>query len=228
MVTQKKGLFCVVEGLDGAGKSTAISILDSWQKQVKAGDRPDLDRWQLTAPMEAVFRDYDWLFLQEPTRLETGLEIRRRLAGDQLTDYRQWIDLFKADRQANLQTFVEPALLESKLIVQDRYFYSTAAYQGSLSDVDPLLVLAEFSGFRSPDLLLYLDIDADTAFARIENRSSQKEVFERRDRWLKIQGGYEKILPPSVKRIDASLPPQQVAYRMLEYIAKAACNTEVN
>ncbi|PKL32040.1 MAG: dTMP kinase [Spirochaetae bacterium HGW-Spirochaetae-10] len=213
MNVRKKGLFCVVEGMDGAGKTTALQVLSDWIQgttPVVEEARSAIDR----------LRSRTVVFLREPTSLETGLEIRRRLSSDEPTEFRDWIRLFRADREANLQTFVRPSLSRGEIVVQDRYLYSTAAYQGAFADIGPKGVLAEFADFPSPDLLIFLDIDEKTAFARMQARSGDREVFERPDRWRRIRDAYREVLPANAVIIDTALPVQVVAGQVAAALAQ--------
>lgn len=214
MNVRKKGLFCVVEGMDGAGKTTALQVLSDWLQ----GRAAVLEEARSAV---ALLRKHTVVFLREPTSLETGLEIRRRLSSDEPTEFREWIRLFRADREANLQTFVRPSLFRGEIVVQDRYLYSTAAYQGAFADIGPKGVLAEFADFPRPDLLIFLEIDEKTAFARMQARAGDREVFERPDRWRRIRDAYREILPANSMIIDAALPVQEVAGRMAVTLAKA-------
>ncbi|MBI3721477.1 MAG: UbiD family decarboxylase [Fimbriimonas ginsengisoli] len=82
---------------------------------------------------EISHRFTDVQFLREPTDFETGREIRKRLAAPSGTDRNEWIDLFLRDRADNVARNIRPLLASGALILQDRYYYSTAAYQGDES-----------------------------------------------------------------------------------------------
>lgn len=204
MHEQKKGLFCVIEGMDGSGKSTLLATLRSVVEQGGEG-----------APC-AVLGGRRAVFLAEPTRLPTGIELRRRLSQTELPPTEEWIEMFRADRQANLDMFVLPALRRGDVIFQDRYYYSTAAYQGAFSDLGPGGVLALFDSWcLVPDLLVYLDVDSETAFLRMADRGGNREVFEERDRWLRIRDAYEEVLPAHTLRLSALWPPSALADEVL-------------
>lgn len=213
MNVRKKGFFCVVEGMDGAGKTTALQVLSDWIQ----GTTPVIE--EARSAIERL-RSRTLVFLREPTSLETGLEIRRRLSSDEPTDFREWIKLFRADREANLQTFVWPSLSRGEIVIQDRYLYSTAAYQGAFADTGPKGVLAEFADFLSPDLIIFLDIDERTAFARLRTRPGNREIFEKPDRWRRIRDAYREVLPASAVIIDTVLPVQMVAGRIAAVLAQ--------
>lgn len=209
MDEQKKGLFCVIEGMDGSGKSTLLARLRSVVEQGGEG-----------AP-SAVLGGRRVVFLAEPTQLPSGIELRRRLSQPELPPTEEWIELFRADRRANLDTFVLPALRRGDVVFQDRYYYSTAAYQGAFSDLGATGVLRLFDGWCPvPDLLVYLDIDAETAFARMADRGGAREVFEERERWLRICDAYEEVLPAHTLRLSASWPPAALVEEVLAAVGR--------
>jgi dTMP kinase len=211
MQIQKKGFFCVVEGMDGAGKTTVLRLLADWIQGSSTCNR--------ARSAVEFLRSLRCVFLREPTSTQTGQEIRRRLASHEPTDILDWIQLFRADREVNLKTGVWPALARGDVVIQDRYIYSTAAYQGAFSEMGPKGVLAEFSDFPLPDLLIFLDIDETTAFVRMQMRSPEREYFERPDRWRRIRNAYREVLPDSAVILDASLPVEDVAAQMAEVLA---------
>lgn len=204
MDVQKKGLFCVIEGMDGSGKSTLLKSLAALLCPHGEGE-----------PIPAL-EGRRAVFLAEPTRLPTGIELRRRLSQSEPPPAEEWIELFRADRRANLDGFVLPALRRGDVVFQDRYFYSTAAYQGAFSDLGPQGVLALFQDWcLPPDLLFYMDVDVETAFSRMSGRGGTPEVFEERHRWLRIQEAYEKVLPPHTMRLSSLSSPDALAGEVL-------------
>lgn len=199
--------------MDGSGKSTLLAALRTW-----------LDGTEVPPGIDALvfgkMRSMPRAFLAEPTGLPSGMELRRRLSSSNPPGTQEWIELFRADRKANLETFVLPALSAGSLVFQDRYYYSTAAYQGAFSELGPAAVLAVFNSWcPPPDLLVYLTIEVDEAFARMKKRGGVAEVFERQDRWIRIRDAYESILPADALRIDGLLSPVENAARILEELA---------
>ncbi len=101
-------MFYVVEGIDGAGKSTLLK--------------------SLACALQA--QNQDLLCLQEPSKEPTGQKIRSLLQAQRQLSAQEWVALFLEDRKINIAKHIQPALKAKKVILQDRYFYSTAAYQG--------------------------------------------------------------------------------------------------
>lgn len=115
MHSLNKALFCVFEGIDGVGKSTLIRYLAQKLRKEYGAERV--------------------LLLQEPSLLPSGQKIRRLLQARAELKLERWFSLFVKDRKYNLRKNIRPNQKKEKLILQDRYFYSTAAYQGSQSSI---------------------------------------------------------------------------------------------
>lgn len=151
------GLFIVLEGPDGAGKSTQAALL------VNA----------LRAAGRSV------LHTAEPMASPVGRLIREAMGAGRTANLPY---LFAADRAEHLSEVVEPALAQGVDVVCDRYIPSSIAYQ-SLDGADPGHVLRLNAMFRRPDLTLLLDLPADVATARLLARGGvQHWETERADR----------------------------------------------
>ncbi|MCB1139202.1 MAG: dTMP kinase [Leptospiraceae bacterium] len=193
------GLFVVLEGIDGSGKTTAWSHL----KQHFAGDS-------------------DYIFLREPTDLPTGQRIRACLQGEQTPPATDagWKELFVQDRRANVEQNIVPGLQAGKTIIQDRYKHSTAAYQGA-DAADAHRILDELKEFPEPDILIYLRLSASAALKRIDARSARRDHFESQQRLERIAENYGSILPRDCIQVDAEASPEAIQDSLLE-ILKAA------
>lgn len=181
----RPGILIVIEGIDGAGKSTLLARLKS---RVKA------------------------VFLAEPSRGPAGLLIREHLQAGRELSQSEWLRLFTEDRRADLAHNILPALGHGHDVVLDRYFYSTAAYQGldgeNLQNAERILRDQE-AMFRRPDLVLFLSLSPELALARLSERAG-KETFETRQHLERIAANYERILPPDAVRLDSSQSPEAV------------------
>jgi dTMP kinase len=152
------GLLIVLEGVDGAGKST-----------LQAG---------LQAFFEALGRTV--LLSREPTAGPNGQALRdaakiKRLPAE------QELALLLADRREHVRALINPALAAGKIVILDRYYYSTVAYQGA-AGLDRARVLALNEAFApKPDALLILDLPVPDALTRIATRGAGQDDFERAD-----------------------------------------------
>lgn len=191
-----RGFFCVVEGIDGSGKSTLIEALDLRLRDfVQSG----------------AFSGYERL--REPTDGSCGRRIREHLRNRDDLDRNAWLELFLLDRAENVERNVKPALNDGRLILQDRYFYSTAAYQG-FADNPPtpadVVAVSLGCGFPVPDLVLYLDLAPNLALQRIVTNRAGTESFETLEQLQRIHANYASILPGVTVKLDAAQTPQAV------------------
>lgn len=170
--------FIVFEGIDGAGTSTQIGQL---RKRPEAGS---------------------FLFTAEPTGGETGKFLRRMLKGDVKLEASTAAYLFAADRNEHIYGRIrsEGGLLESgikeacesgRVVVSDRYLFSSLAYQG-ISCPDGLPYKLN-EGFPLPRLLFYFDIDPSDSLARITGRET-KEIYEEENFLRQVTEGYRKAI----------------------------------
>ncbi|WP_035614343.1 dTMP kinase [Haloferula sp. BvORR071] len=155
---KQAGLFIVLEGIDGTGKSTQTQLLAEWFR---------------TQGREVVAS-------REPTDGPWGRQIRATAATGRLSPDEE-LELFLKDRRQHVEELISPALAAGKVVILDRYYFSTMAYQGSRG-FDPLAIRAKNEAFApKPDLLMILDLDVDTALSRIGARGDTANEFEKRD-----------------------------------------------
>jgi len=164
-----RGMLIALEGIDGAGTTTQAKML----------------REYLEASGRAVLQT------AEPSSRPIGKIIRRCLRGELNTDPATLALLYAADRLDHLREEVEPALAENKVVITDRYVFSSLAYQSidlAMSWVGELNRYA-----KNPDLTIFLEIDAETALERIHRRGEAIEIFERADKQRLIASKYKDI-----------------------------------
>jgi len=149
------GKFIVLEGLDGAGKSTQSRLIA--QNFGRSGKN--------------VF------ITGEPTEGLIGQMARRRLRGEWECRPECLQLLFAADRACHLEKEILPRLREGILVVSDRYFLSSLAYGAVNCDLEWLAQIN--SRFLAPDLTIYLDVPAHVCAQRIINDKKSIELFER-------------------------------------------------
>ena len=95
----------------------------------------------------------------------------------------------------------------------DRYYYSTAAYQGALG-FDPIKIIQDNEAFApKPDLVFLFTTSAETCLQRIGEREEQTS-FERADYLAKVQNIFLSFTDPTIRRID-SQPPKQEVHELL-------------
>jgi dTMP kinase len=176
----KKGLLVVLEGIDGSGKTTQARSL--------------LRRLR--------YRGYKAAFFREPTRGRWGREVKRLAArADSLTPAEE-LELFVKDRRENVVKNLVPALAAGKVVVLDRYYFSTIAYQGAKGiDTGRIRRMNEAFVVR-PDLVVVLDVDARAGLARILGRKTRDELFEREDYLVRVGRIFRGFAGPEFVHLD--------------------------
>lgn len=189
------GKFIVLEGIDGSGKSTQIKKIAAY----------------LEAESKAV------VTTEEPTNTPIGTFIRRRLEGEFTLDNTVFQMLYIADRLQHLEDVVLPALREGKIVLCDRYHFSTIAY-GEAMGCDEHLLRAYDGKILRPDVAIYIDISPATAMRRITVRNGAHELFEKRDQLKKIHGSYVRQLTAgALQRVDGE-PNEDEVFASLKVI----------
>lgn len=189
----RRGFLLVLEGVDGSGKSTLAKAL----AQVLAA------------------RGHEVVNTREPTDGPYGRQIRALAAqGRNTVSPEEEFQLFHQDRQGHVRTLVRPALERGAVVIQDRSYFSTVAYQGERGlDRARLLTLSEAIAPR-PDLLLVVDVPADLAVTRIrETRGSGPDDFEGQQSLARIREVFLGF--PGVVVVDGRAPPDQVLAQAL-------------
>ncbi|MDI9818197.1 MULTISPECIES: dTMP kinase [unclassified Legionella] len=189
----KPGRFIVVEGLEGAGKSTAIETI----RQYLSRFVPEL------------------VLTREPGGTRIGEIIRQlikeRIEGETL-DPRSELLLLYAARVQLVEQAIRPALQKGGWVLADRFELSTFAYQGGGRHLDKQMIanLSSFclQGFQ-PDLIFFLDIEPEEGLNRVKKRGA----FDRMEKeslqfFTDIYDSYQELIKTmdNVICIDASQP----------------------
>jgi len=195
-VILQKGVLIVFEGIDGAGKSTQAEIL--------------LDRLKA--------RGYDVAYFREPSESKWGREIKKRaLLADSLSPEEE-LELFQKDRRENVERNLKPALEERKIVILDRYYYSTIAYQGAKGIDHEMIKKANEEFVVKPDLVFILDIDAKRGLERIQSRKKKDKLFEREDYLVKVREIFRSFEGENIIHIDARKPREEISKKIEESI----------
>ncbi len=152
---KKRGAFIVFEGLDGSGKTTQAKLLaarleDNHRALVTA--EPSLGK------VGAFIRE-SCLYCEK--RLQTAVEAL----------------LFAADRVDHVENEIKPALRDGRLVICDRYVYSSLAYQGSADlSVEWISSINRFA--LKPDFAVFIDASPETVLKRLNRKKSVMETLE--------------------------------------------------
>jgi len=187
----KNNIFIVVDGIDGSGKSEIIKQLHNY--------------------LFSKDKKYRILTTREPTHGAYGSKIREMLRKEKNPEEssKELVELFINDRNDHLNSTINPFLdnsgkHETNIVLCDRYYYSTIAFQGAQGlDIKELVKMN--SKFRKPDISFILDAEPSTALKRIEHRA--KEKFEQLEFMKKIRENFLKLpslLEDNIKIIDSN------------------------
>jgi len=187
------GRLIVIEGIDGAGKTTQAKTLVRRLRR----------------------RGYACRYLREPTRGRWGREIKRlALKAGSLTPEEE-LQLFLIDRRENVARNIRPALRAGRIVVLDRYYFSTIAYQGA-KGIDPGRIRRLHERFAPrPDLVFILDLGPGAGLARISGRKTRDALFERASYLAKVRRIFRGLSGPGVVLLDARRAPGEVAAEIL-------------
>ncbi len=185
-------LFVVFEGIDGSGKTT-IS--------------------------EAVFAHYKSIGhpavrLREPSDGPWGRKIRELIRDDAMPGPEEQVRLFIRDREDDVTVNILPALLEGKMVLLDRYYYSNAAYQGALG-LDAGRVIGEnrSMGFPEPDRVYLVDLEPAEALRRVRARngaSTGRDAFENEHFLASVRVAYLSIADGRFLVLDGRLTVRDI------------------
>lgn len=184
---RERGLLIAVEGIDGAGKTTQVRLLADFLRN----------------------RGFDVVTSKEPTDGVWGRQIRESAANGRLDPDRE-LQLFIRDRTEHTNQVIKPALDRGQIVILDRYYYSSIAYQGCRGrDFHAIQQLME-SQFPHPDVVFLLDLDPVVSLRRIHVRGDRPNEFERVDDLTRARAVFNSLDDSRVVSIDGSLSIDEV------------------
>ena len=207
-----KGRLISFEGLDGAGKTTQMELLEQWLEP----------------------RNIPYVRTREPGGTPLGVEIRHLLLNrpDLAIAPLAEAFLFQADRAQHFANVVLPALAAGKLVITDRCFDASIAYQGHARGAGIELVarlsLIATQG-HMPDLTILLDLDPAQVHSRTDVTNDTRGLREAQTRFdteaeqfhQRVREAFlvlARLSPDRIKVLDASLPPQQIHQQIIALV----------
>ncbi len=183
------GTLIALEGIDGSGKSTQARRL---RDHLESGGRSAV-----------LFR--------EPGDTEFGDRLRQIFRQGRDVTPEEEMRLFIEDRRIDVARNIVPALADGKVVIMDRYYFSTMAYQGSLGiDVGEIRAINEAFAPR-PDLTLILDLPAERGAERIRASRGAQDSFEGVEYLARVRKLFLSFVGDDVEVIDADADSEVVA-----------------
>ncbi|MBR2293336.1 MAG: dTMP kinase [Clostridia bacterium] len=174
--SERTGRLIVLEGIDGAGKTTQAERLEA----------------HLLAQGRRVVRT------AEPTGFPTGVALRAALGGKIKKSECEMAALFTEDRIAhNIHPTegLQALLAEGIDVICDRYYYSTLAYQGHATDYDWVKIMNLLCPeIRKPDLCIYLDLTPEQSLERIRAGRASVEIYENEETLGRVRRAFLRVL----------------------------------
>lgn len=196
------GHLIILEGIDGTGKSTQAKLLASSLRD--QGHRVVLSR--------------------EPTDGAFGRRLRESATTGRLSPEEE-LQLFLQDRREHVETLIEPALQGGQIVILDRYYFSTMAYQG-VRGIDPQEIRCANEEFApQPDLLLLLDLSLDTALQRIGVRDGKANEFEQRESLQLCREIFHSVQDDFVAVIDADQSIEEIQAAIFAVVSDLVGNS---
>jgi dTMP kinase len=191
----KKGAFICIEGLDGCGKTTQAKML-----------------------AKKLRKSHTAVYTAEPSSGKIGTYIRECcLYGEKRLSTVVEALLFAADRIEHVETEVLPALNQGKLVISDRYVYSSLAYQGAAGlSLEWIEKVNEHA--LQPDLAVFIDVNPKIVMRRLKPK---KSIMENLETQQKVREIYLKFVEKgSLIRINGNKSKNEVAKELYAVVKK--------
>jgi dTMP kinase len=200
-----RGLFVVLEGPEGSGKSTLVEPLAARMRE----------------------RGEDLVVVREPGSTRAA-EIARQVLLDPEHPVGPLAELFLylAARADLVQKIVEPALAAGKSVLSDRFALTTEAYQMAGRGIPPEVVLPAnraAAGALRPDVTLILDLPPEVGRARQEAAGKRLDRLEQesQDFHRRVSEYYLAVQGDGVRHLDGRLPPDRLLQAAWSELARA-------
>jgi dTMP kinase len=198
------GVLIAFEGIDGSGKTTQTQKLEA------------LGHW---LNLEVVRT-------KEPTNGQWGSIIRNSKFSARLSPDEE-LDCFLKDRAEHVTNLIRPALDRGALVIVDRYYYSTVAYQGARG-IPAAQLLAKNRAFAPiPDRVFLMDIEPKVGLGRVHTRGEGVDLFESVDQLTKAREIFLSLKDAHIVRFDAQKSEQLLQAEIAAELLAGPCATFV-
>jgi len=192
----QKGILIVFEGIDGSGKSTQAEILMKMLQK----------------------KGFDVVYFQEPSKGKWGRKIKKKALHPDSLAPEEELDLFQKDRKENVEKNLKPALEKKRVVILDRYYYSTIAYQGAKGIEEKRIRKMNEEFAVQPDLVFILDIDPQKGLERIESRKKKYRLFEREEYLVKVREIFKSLKGKNFIHINALKSKEEISKEIKEIV----------
>ncbi len=181
------GVLVAFEGIDGAGKTTQATLLADSLRAI----------------------GLDVVSSKEPTTGPHGQRLRESAWAGRLEPAEE-LEMFIADRREHVAGLILPSLQAGKIVILDRYYFSTAAYQG-IRGLDWEAIIARNETFApQPDVLFMLDIEPALGVGRVNERDGRANQFEKLGDLEKARLIFRQLSRPYLKRLDGTRSKEEL------------------
>jgi len=198
MTESKLPLLIVFEGIDGSGKTTISKMLCQYMKK----------------------KSIPVIWLREPSESKWGKKIRELSRIKTSIPLEEELNYFLEDRKFNVTLYIKPALNQNKSVILDRYYYSTACYQGARGmDIDKIIQMnRKFA--PDPDITFIIDVTVATGLDRIKkNRNSRVKLFEQKPFLEKVRQNYLSLSGKNIHIIDGNRDLKSILNQIIRILA---------
>lgn len=190
------GLLIAFEGIDGTGKSTQLPLLAAHLRN----------------------QGYAVIETREPTDGPYGQQIRALYRNRHRVTPERELELFLLDRRQHIAECILPALAQGAIVLTDRYYFSTAAYQGA-AGCDPNAIFAQHAFAPEPDMVLLLTQTPAESVTRIrELRGETLNDFEQQEQLEKVAALFASFSHNCIVRIHAARSVAEVQSSIREAV----------
>jgi dTMP kinase len=193
------GKLLSIEGIDGCGKSTHARLLSQWLRS----------------------KGYETVVTDEPTEGPIGKILKQALRGKLKLPVAAEALLFAADRMHHISEVIKPALDAGKIVITERYTYSSLAYQSARGLPMPWVETIN-RGAMKPDLTIIIDVPVELALARMR-RSRRLDRFESDPQLQRrVRANYLRLARQrGLKVVNGSRPTEDVQAEIRKIVEAA-------
>lgn len=194
----KKGFLVVFEGIDGAGKTTQANLLFKLLET----------------------RGFDVVLSKEPTDSIYGQKIRKLAQTERFSvNPTEEYNLFLCDRRVHVKNFILPSLEAKRIVILDRYYFSTIAYQGARG-LDPKHIEEDNESFSPiPEIVFLLEVPPRVGIRRIQKgRQEEPNLFEQEKSLTDVAEIFDSLTKNYIVRVDGVDAPEIIHTKVINVI----------